>query len=52
MKLLKILNMIDNKEHWQVWSVSFLTKKTGSGAKSSVNEEQSKELHKPIIKKN
>ena len=27
MKLLEILNMMDIKEYWQVWSLSFLTKK-------------------------
>ena len=30
---------------------NFFDKKTGSGAKSSVNEELAQELHKPVIKK-
>ena len=43
---------MDIKENWQVWSISFLkkkTKKTGSGI--SVNEQLAEELHKPVIKK-
>ena len=49
MKLLEILIMVVIKEDWQVWSISFLTKKkTGSGA--SVNKDLTEELCKPVIK--
>ena len=49
MKLLEIINMMDIKEHYQVWSLSFLIK-TVSG--TSVNELLAVELYKPLIKKN
>ena len=29
MKLLEIINKMDTKEHYQVWSISFCGKKTG-----------------------
>ena len=32
MKLQKIVDMMDIKEHEQVWFISFLIKKAGSGA--------------------
>ena len=50
MKLLEILNMIDIKEHQQVWSISFFDKKARPRTKSSVNDKLVKELHKPVIK--
>ena len=49
--------MMDIKEHYQVWYVSFRKKKTGSGAiatstaKESLNRQLAGELHKPVIKK-
>ena len=49
MKLLEIINMMDIKEHYQVWSLSILIK-TVSG--TSVNELLAVELYKPVIKKN
>ena len=49
MKLLEMINMMDIKEHYQAWSISFLIK-TVSG--TSVNEPLAKELYKPVIKKN
>ena len=49
MKLLEIINMMDIKEHYQVWSLSFLIK-TVSG--TSANELLAVELYKPVIKKN
>ena len=38
MKLPEIVTMMDIKEYYQVWSISFFDKKTGSGI--SVNEQQ------------
>ena len=50
MKLLEILNMMDIKQHQQVWSISFLIRKqTRSGV--SVNEKIAGKLHEPVIKK-
>ena len=49
MKLLVIVNMMDIKEQSQLWSISFLIKKAGSGV--SVNEQLDEGLHKPVIKK-
>ena len=48
MKFLEIVNIMNIKEHEQVWSISLFDKKTGSGV--SVNEQLAKELHKPVIK--
>ena len=45
MKLLEILDMMDIKEHQQVWSVRFLIRK------QSVNEQLPEDLYKPVIKK-
>ena len=49
MKLLEIINVMDIKEHQQVWPTNFLVKKTGSGV--SANEQLAEELHKTVIKK-
>ena len=48
MKLLEIKNVMNIKEHQQVWSISFLIKK-GSGP--SANEELARELNKLVINK-
>ena len=49
MKLLEIVDMMDIKEHQQVWSLSFFDKKKGSGI--SANEQLAEELHKPVTQK-
>ena len=49
MKFLEIINVMDIKEHQQVWPTSFLVKKIGSGV--SANEQLAEELHKTVIKK-
>ena len=49
MKLLEIENMMEIKEHQQVWSINVFDKETGSGFR--VNEHLPEELHKPVIKK-
>ena len=46
MRLPEIVTMMDIKEHYQVWSISFIDKKTGSGV--TVNEQLAEELHKPV----
>ena len=49
MKQLEILNMMDIKEHQQVWFINGLTKKNRLGV--SLNEKLAEELHKPVNKK-
>ena len=49
MKLQEIVDMMDIKGHQQVWSISFLIKKIGSGIK--LNEQLAEELDKPVTKK-
>ena len=49
MKWLEILNMMDIKEHQQVWFINGLTKKNRLGV--SLNEKLAEELHKPVNKK-
>ena len=46
LKLLEIGNMMNKKEHQQVWSIMFFDKETGLGV--SVNEKLPKESHKPV----
>ena len=40
---------MDIKEYQQVWSISFLIRKTESGMISIGNEKLAQELHKPVI---
>ena len=49
MKLLEIVNMMDIKEHQQVWSTFFQIKKIRF--KVSVKETLAEQLHKPVTKK-
>ena len=56
MKLLEIVDMMDIKEHQQVWFIRFLIKKGSeaiviSKVGVSVNKQLAEELHKPVIKK-
>ena len=46
MKLLEFVSMIDIKKFQQVWSLSFLIKKTGS--EKRLNEEITEQFHKPV----
>ena len=46
MKFLEFVSMIDIKKFQQVWSLSFLVKKTGS--ETRLNEEITEQLHKPL----
>ena len=48
MKLLELVYMMDVEEHYEVWSVSFFTKKRLG---ISVNERLAEELYKPVTKK-
>ena len=50
MKLLQILDTMDLRQNYQVWSM-FFDKKTVSGARVSVNEQLAQDLRKPVIKK-
>ena len=49
MKLQEIVDVMDIKEHWQVWSIIFLIRKQEAGA--IVNEQLAEELHIPVTKK-
>ena len=48
MKLLEVMDVMNIKQHEEVWSVGFLTKKSRSGI--NVNEQIAQELHKTVIK--
>ena len=46
MKLLEIIDIMNIKEHYQLWSKIFFDKKIGSVI--SVNKQLAEELYKPI----
>ena len=40
---------MDTKEHFQVWFIQSLIKKTESGVKKNVNKVLAQESHKPVV---
>ena len=49
MKMLQIINMVDIKEHQQVWSIGSFDKKKKS--RINVKEQLAQSLHKSVIRK-